>query len=602
MYRNKRIVIVGSLLLAAAWAAWCVFFLAKGLTFEDVGFDCTEAWMLAQGELPFRDVASSAITLASWWSSWIFRIHPECSLLDLRIIWAIVMLLCALVTANIMLRYFNPWLSFIGAAASLFFVTGGAPEFRVLSYNTMPHLPLLLTIWMWLIACQRSGKTQVFFAAGAGTVAFLATTCRISVILIILLPILTTIYDRYCAIKTSRRQASIAFLASYLTGAVCFFLIVGAAGLTDDLLNRWMMITTIRRHGTYELSYNIISSSLFILAPGLVIALAAAFIKYRKTFISLLTKHRHAIKRSLAIAIPCVFFIVAMLWFYFYELSGGIYLRELTNYVTGHPKHLWRAWVPFLLITGVVLADVIFHTLGCRSNPKTGNEASATHNRSRLGVIAIFLSLLMILGSAALPAKSAWTSAWLLISLAVGIPWVWIAGWSKHLTKPNFALLLRGIAIAFLLLYPCLGIMKSFNPRGDRPIWQLSASPQTRLLQDIITTPRRAAEVDSITNAVEHHSEAGDRILVYYNNPMLYYLTHRLPSTSHLNLKVEVNKSRKSILQNMLAQDKTPRVVVYSSFERVPEWVRNDPIHKYVEDSYKVVQRIGKTRIMVPEE
>jgi len=186
--------------------------------------------------------------------------------------------------------------------------------------------------------------------------------------------------------------------------------------------------------------------------------------------------------------------------------------------------------------------------------------------------------------------------------MAVSLPWVWFTGWAIHQTKPILTWLLRVLAIAFLLLYPSFGIWKSFNPRGDRPIWELSASPQTRLLQDIITTPERAAEIDSVIGAVEQNSRAGDRILVYYHNPMFYYLTHRLPSTSYLNTKVVGNQARWCILQDMIEQDRTPRVVVYIPFEIIPEWVRNDPIHEYVEENYEVVQRIGKTMIMVPND
>jgi hypothetical protein len=53
-----------------------------------------------------------------------------------------VMLLCTLLTANLMLRYFRPVVSFT-VAISLFFVDA-VTTIPVLSYNTIPPLLLVL--------------------------------------------------------------------------------------------------------------------------------------------------------------------------------------------------------------------------------------------------------------------------------------------------------------------------------------------------------------------------------------------------------------------------------------------------------------------------
>ena len=53
MHANKRLVIIGSFLLAAVWAAWCIYFLPKGLDFTDEGLYCSEAWRLPRVTFQF---------------------------------------------------------------------------------------------------------------------------------------------------------------------------------------------------------------------------------------------------------------------------------------------------------------------------------------------------------------------------------------------------------------------------------------------------------------------------------------------------------------------------------------------------------------------
>ena len=598
MHRNKRLVIIGGLLLVVAWGAWCAYFLPRGIELNHEGFYASEAWRLAQGDLPFRDASSSSGTLVYWYVSWILRIFPECGFLGLRIVWAVAMALCALVTAKLMLKYFSPLVSFTAAAASLLFVNG-VTSIRAPSYNTMPALPLLLAVWLWLVAYGRSGKAQLLLAGGAGVAAFLATTLRVPLVLVVLLPLLTVVYDRCSGVRVNGVWRMVmSYFIAYLAGVLCFFLVVGSAGLTGDLLNGWATLSSVRGHGLSEMAHSLIWSSVFILLPALVVVSVAAFFRYRENLVAFLARHGEAVKRSIPIVVVCALLMAVSGWFYFCELDGFQYGRDLVNNLIGGSVTTKATWLIFLVAVGVILADITFHLFDRVFNVKTEKDAARLHDRRRLGIMAIFLCLITIVGTNVFPPRPVWLNAWLLISLAVALSSVWLAERGKYLTNLRPIWILRGVCIVFLLLFLCYGTLKSCHPWGDRPLWELSASPRTARLHGIITTPERAKFIDSLVDAVESNSEHGDRILSYYWMPWLYYSTHTLPSTHMTWLAGWYESSDyQAALDDMLARDRVPRVVVFSPWIR---GVYDSPIYEWVEEHYEVVQIVGGYKIMLP--
>jgi len=600
MHVNKRVIIIGSLLLATAWAIWCMFFLPRGIGLAYEGWYYSEAWRLAQGDLLFIDTLGSSTTLSFWWLSWIFRIYPGCGFLEVRIIWAIVMLVCALVTANLMLRYFNPLVVFTGAAAALFFVDG-VTSITSLSYITMPVLPLLLAAWLWLIAHHRTGKVQLLLAAGAGAAAFIATTCKVTLVIIIFLPILTLVYDRCCGVKTDGLwRAAITFFVTYLIGVLCFFLAVGSMGLIPYLFSGWALAESFGAHGLHQLAHMMIWSSLFIILPGLVVVLIITFFRYRKNLIAFSIKHKQAIKHNIPIIIACVLLFTILGWFYLNEWDGFRYMRLLVAHLIRDPIVIKATWLLFVSATGVIIADIIFRLFNHIFNLRTGEDVARTHDRCRLGIMAIFSCLILTLGTNEFPARTAWLGAWLLISLAVGLSCVWFAGWSGHPIKLRPVWLLRILCISFLLLFSCYAILRDSHPYGDSPVWELNVSPKTARLHGILTTPQHVYLIDSLVDAIDRNSEVGDRILVYYQMPMLYYLTDRLPSTHITWLRADIgNAARQSALEDMIQRDRLPKVVVY--YPR-GDRASDDPIHEYIQENYAVVQEFGGFKVMLPND
>jgi hypothetical protein len=100
------------------------------------------------------------------------------------------------------------------------------------------------------MAHHRSRKKQLLVLASAGAFAFLATTCKVTLVVIILLPILTLVYDHCCGVKAEGLgRAVITFIGTYVTAVLAFFLVLGLRGLTGDLFTGWSLSSSLYHNG-----------------------------------------------------------------------------------------------------------------------------------------------------------------------------------------------------------------------------------------------------------------------------------------------------------------------------------------------------------------
>lgn len=681
MNQNKRLVLIGSFLLVAAWGIWCAFFLAKGLDFTDEGMYCADAWRLAHGDLLFRDTLATN-GLSPWFLSLVFHVDPGCGLLGLRIVWAIVMLLCAFATANIMLRYFNPAVSFTGATAGLFFATGGA--IKILSYISMPILGLILATCLWLAACRQNGKTQLLLAGGAGVAAFLATTCRIALFPVLLLPFVTLAYDFCCGVKMNGRlRSTIAFSVTYLVGLACFFLFLGVFGLLGDMSRGLAAISSSKPgYSLTDMVHNAVTSSFYLLSGALIVLIPALLIKIGKTTV-FSKKRRSAIIHAMFATVVLCLFIVMLEWesralgiqplaslglgaWIVYGLAISVALiavmfftrrrdilvilakqkraigyavpallfcllvaflvrSNLYDLVNWFLRVLHRAaridftdaqnsyWLIIGLAIGIILMVVISHMFD--SSTKTSEDMA--HDKYRLALIALFLSFLMILGTANVPALSVRDISWLPVSVAVGFSWLWVKKQTRNSIGPCSFWLPRAALVALLLLIASFGLLADRFPYRSGSIGEQVAVPATPKLSGILTTSDRAYTVDRLVKAIDLYSKPGGRILAYEHLPMLYYLANRLPSTNTSWVTPTFDKSlREAILEDMISRGRTPQLVVRATYTTVdPRWptVRSpiawgqnqqetDPIDKWVREHYKTIEEIDGFQIMLPKE
>ena len=530
-------------------------------------------------------------------------------MLGFRIVWATVMLLSALLTAKLMLRYFNPWISFAGPALALAFPSHIAV--KILDYNTTAVVFLILGAMLWTSAYRQKGKYQILLAAAAGMTSFLATTCRIPVVAICLLPIVTVAYDYICGVKAEGRlQVVLAFMAAYLTGLVIFFVTLYANGLAGNFIATFSSHADSALHSPQEMIDNLVYSGYYYLVPALLIS-GLLLIKRLRSITALNGKYRVIIAYGLTFALTSFVAITIINLDIVQEaiLQLVADTRQALNgpYYGGERARL----VILAFAVGIVIADVIFNIFDSLAN----RVSAIAHDRCRMGVVALFLASLMIPGTQATPAYNINCMSWLIISMAVGVLWLWITNLAVSKSKKGYLWASKLGFVALLLLVFCYRVSYNRSPFRDSDIWNLNTVPATTKLWGIYTTEDRAQTIDLLVQAVKLNSQPGDRILTYENLPMLYYLTDRLPATNATWVTESFPRPfRERLFEDMVNRGRIPKLVVRATYTtRDANWPTSksalywksgdqetDPINKYVNENYRVIQEIDGFQIMLP--
>jgi len=597
MYLKRYGPWAGYLFIIIIWVIWCFIFLPKGLDFTDEGYYCSQAWRFSQGDLPFKDGWAPA-GLSFWWLSWVFTFVPNCSLLGLRAIWAVILLLGALISARIMFKYYNPIISAVGVIIGLFFATYWS--LKILTYNNIYIPELILAIWLWLIAGSGNTRYHLFMACAAGLMAALATTCRLSLLPVILLPFVTTLYDWVCGIDIKTFKLPVAYFAGYLAGLLLFFLLLSIWGVLGDLTR--LASNEDGYHSVSDIFINYSISCFYYLIPTLLVLPLVAIVKYKD--IKLFAKS-YPIRIYVVVAAILVFLLImainrselttALDIFkvdFMGLISGPFNVRTLTLIGGTYPI----AVLPlFSIAMCIVAVDLILHVF-----EKDYKAKFITHERSSLGIIIIFILFVIMAGTANLPAKTPLEIAFMPVGMATGIIWLWVSKYPGFYGARDTYTIISSSCLAIILIFCALvGVINSRYPYGDSCVDVLTTIPNAPKLACIYTTPDRARITDEVVEAVEKLSKDGSRILAYDEIPMIYYLSSRLPSEKVTWVRSDMSFSVRSlIVDDMIKRNRLPSLVVRTSGYQ-PR-IENDPIDAYVLRHYKLVQEIDGFQILLP--
>ncbi len=617
IFQKKYSIFLFYLFIIGAWIVWCLCFLNKGVDVTDEGYYCTEAWKLAHGALPFRD-SPAAAGLSFWFLSLIFYVVPQFPLIGMRIIWALAMLLFALFTARILFRYFNPMAISIGVVIGLFF-TATALNIKVLSYNNVFILGLLFTVWLWLDAQKGNGKIHLMKAAAAGLLALLSTLCRLTLLPILLLPVVTLAYDYLCNVKRANwPRLAMVYFGSFSVGLIIAILILFRAGILYDIPHSMALaLEDNAGHSFSALLNNFLFSFRFYFAPALVTIFVVCIFRYKAvfSFAKLHIAKAALIASLIAIIVVTVGILSLIAWLKF---AKGVYWpTSATIDLYKDPLNLPLGATQLLLVPLIcILATyLVVHLLDQGIKAENGS-----HDKYCFSFMAIFLMILMITGTANRPAPTVMEIACIPVALSAGIICTWLPEWERCFNlKGAYTYALRIIVIFIAVFYATVGLLLARYPFRDSFIGDLTASPTSEKLSCIYTTAGRAQVIDRLVAAVKNYSNEDDRILAYDDIPMIYYLTDRLPapSTSAM-LSVGTNPDalfsiRKTILDDMINRNGLPRLVIKTTYSlRNPGWPEvkdsngqipeNDPIDQFVNANYRVIENIDGFLIMIPRQ
>lgn len=185
------IFIIGIILFAiVSYHGWIK--LQYGFNFVDEGYHATESWRLAQGDHFLDDKVTGAVMHYTLISSFIFKIYPDISLLQLRQLQFILTLASLLIFSIALFRQTRQyaWLPFV---FSLFAFTGLDPIGMIsnMSYQTYPHLFLVLYLSFLLFGLQsETNSIKYFFYLLSGLCLWAMNLSLLHLGLIILSPII----------------------------------------------------------------------------------------------------------------------------------------------------------------------------------------------------------------------------------------------------------------------------------------------------------------------------------------------------------------------------------------------------------------------------
>ena len=194
--------IIGMILFtAAACLGWIK--LQYGFNFTDEGYLATESWRLATGDHFLDDKITGALMHYTLINSFIFKIYPDISLLQMRQLQFIVTLSSLLIFSIALFRQNRQyaWLPFV---FSLFAFTGLEPVGLIsnLYYQTYPHFFLILFLSFMLFSFQ-SGNLVIkkIFYLLSGLCLWAMTLSLLYLGTVIVVPIIIWILSRKLKLK-----------------------------------------------------------------------------------------------------------------------------------------------------------------------------------------------------------------------------------------------------------------------------------------------------------------------------------------------------------------------------------------------------------------
>jgi len=189
------------LFVSAAYLGWIK--LRYGFNFTDEGYLATESWRLAAGDHFLDDKLTGALRHYTLINSFLFKIYPDISMLQMRQL-QFILTLAALLIFSISLFRQNRQYAWLPFVFSLFAFTGLDPVGLIsnLYYQTYPHLFLILYISLMLFGFQ-SGNPAIkkILYLLSGLCLWLMTLSLLYMGIIVFAPIIIFVLSRNFKLK-----------------------------------------------------------------------------------------------------------------------------------------------------------------------------------------------------------------------------------------------------------------------------------------------------------------------------------------------------------------------------------------------------------------
>ncbi len=595
---RKRIhLLAGLMILAVCWIAMESLTIRRGCDLTDFGRSSTIAHRMAFGDRPFLDSWGSVVSLAEYYASWLFRLKPDATLLDLRLIDSGVQFVAFAVVYFVLARLTTPLLALIGTMAS---IPGVKVWFtQVPSYQTVPATLAILSIALLWAAMHRRTRAVRYVVGGlAGLVGVLATTTRLPHLGLLAFPAVALLSA--WATQTRRREtleSAIGYWSGFIVAVGVVAGLIYHAELAEVALHRFRAASSMRGATTCV--------SFFHDALQRVLLGAIIFANYLALCGLLMSKALARMPRWLRIVLTLVLTIVCV--------------KHIRDYGECKTPLLGFGFVC------VTLGMIVFRPLP----HQTPSQRRAALDRLFLYLTAVFITLLSMIGSNT-GTGAAIRSAHFLIALSV-ILVLELPGRLRYLGKDWFADpvlnrvaaggVLAGIVLASSLWFAVYGPYRDLYAlhRPDAHVPFKSAR-----LAGVTSTPQRVELIDRVVEYVKDRVQPGSLILAYYDVPLLYFASDTRPATFTTWVMEGMSPLvEQAALDDMIQRGRIPELVIRNNLFPGREWPdfaasenekaytdttysaddpKRRPINAWVEAHYAFAERIGPLEIWQPKD
>lgn len=561
---GRTLLILGMVVLAGCWLAIEWPTIRHGVDFTDFGQAATIPHRMANGDKPFLDCWKHSVHLSEYYVSWLFRLKPDATLLDLRICSSVIQFIAFGAVFLVLSRMTRPVFALIATAVSMTAVKVWYTQPP--SYMTVPATFAVLTVTVYWVALRRETAVARYgLSALAGLIGVFTATCRLPFAGIVVLPAAALIPALWAR---SRRRETLQTTGGFLVGAALAAGIVAAViigfGYGDIALARYRTFVTRPDYGAE-------SFALFREAVQGLITTGIASGGYLALCLILASGLAERVPRWIRVVLALVLaaayaeYFNAEMWHQIHLLGHGM-LGLALGLIVHWPRRDQDAADRRIRIE---------HAFVCLAGGGIAFLSMAGSNRAQWAAIhaSHFILALATILILELPARMrARSRAWFVDRLV-----------SRVATG--------GLVVAVFLASSCWYLVYG----AHRDLYSVR-HPEAHVpfrsarLAGITSTPERVRLVDELVAYVQERVKPGGFTLAYYDLPLFYFATDTRPAPfvswllSYLPASLE-----REILDDMIRRGRIPELVIRTRVYPSRWWPDAASKERYGEAVYSTV-------------
>ncbi|MBN2560301.1 MAG: hypothetical protein JXQ75_05165 [Phycisphaerae bacterium] len=588
---------LGLLLLGACWLAIEAPTIRHGCDLTDFGRSATVAHRLAHSDRPFLDASGNVASLAEYYASWLFRLEPEATLLDLRIVDSIVQFVAFVAVYLVLARVTTPLKALVGTAVSMPIVKIWFTQ--ALAYHTVPATFAILSIATFWAAMNSHRRGTRYAVAGiAGVLGVAAATSRLPHVGMVALPAVALLSAHVARSRWREAlQSTTVYVLAFVATTALVAGLIHYAGLGDVVVQRFRLAFSgyggATRLGFFwegmreSVAAAVISANCLALCALLMSNTLARLPRWLRVFMALGVAATYT--HYLHVQSGCE---TRLLGFGFVGVTAGL-IAFWPRHDQNEPQRRAAMDRTFLYLTSVFI--VLLSMVG--SNTGTSAAIRGAHYLIALSVI-------------------------LVIELPGHLPCLgkaWFVEPVLNRVVPGSIVAAVVLASAsWYLVYGSYRDLYAFS-RPDCHVPFKSAR-----LAGITSAPQRVELIDKLVEYVQERVEPGGLILAYYDVPLLYFATDTRPAPFITwILENRPASLEQAVLDDMIQRGRIPELVIRNTVFPSREWPdfgvseskkaythetyssddpERRPINAWVDANYALTKRIGPLEIWSPKD